>query len=201
MSTVKTKNVQIGADGTASNNFTIYQPSTPDGTIRIGQGVSGSTTKDMVTVSGTNITLGGNLIQASTAAPAFSAYVNNNFSTSSNVFTKVQCNLEEWDTGNCFDSTTNYRFTPNVAGYYQFSGGVVFISTTTRLIVTLFKNGSEIKKLFDSASTWQQGYGSAMIYCNGTTDYVELYCRSANANTVVAGNVESYFQGFLARSA
>jgi hypothetical protein len=134
-------------------------------------------------------------------APSFSAYVNNNFSTTANVFAKVQCNVEEWDTGNCFDSTTNYRFTPNVAGYYQFSGGIVFNGTTTRLIITLYKNGSEIKKLFDSASTWQQGYGSAMIYCNGTTDYVELYCRSANNNTVVAGSIESYFQGFLARSA
>ena len=51
MSTVKAKNHQIGADGTASNNFTIYQPSTPDGTSRWAVGVSGATTADVVTVN------------------------------------------------------------------------------------------------------------------------------------------------------
>lgn len=44
MSTVKTNNVQVGQSGTASNNFTLYQPATPDGTVRLGNGNSGSTT-------------------------------------------------------------------------------------------------------------------------------------------------------------
>lgn len=44
MSTLKTNNVQIGQSGTASNNFTWYQPSTPDGTVRLGNGNSGSVT-------------------------------------------------------------------------------------------------------------------------------------------------------------
>ena len=48
MSTVISKNVQIGADGTASNNFTAYQPATPDGTLRIGNGNSGSVTDAIV---------------------------------------------------------------------------------------------------------------------------------------------------------
>lgn len=38
MSTVKSKKLQVGTDATSSNNFTIYQPSTPDGTLRIGVG-------------------------------------------------------------------------------------------------------------------------------------------------------------------
>jgi hypothetical protein len=38
MSTVKAKKIQLGTDATATNNFTIYQPTTPDRTIRIGQG-------------------------------------------------------------------------------------------------------------------------------------------------------------------
>ena len=44
MSTVKSKNLQIGTDGTASNNFTIYQPGTPDGTLRVGNGNAGAVT-------------------------------------------------------------------------------------------------------------------------------------------------------------
>ena len=45
MSTVKSKNLQVGTDATATNNFTIYQPSTPDGTLRIGVGNADSPTE------------------------------------------------------------------------------------------------------------------------------------------------------------
>lgn len=38
MSTVKSKKLQVGTDATSSNNFTIYQPAVPDGTLRIGVG-------------------------------------------------------------------------------------------------------------------------------------------------------------------
>ena len=58
MSTVVSKNVQIGADGTASNNFTAYQPSTPDGTLRIGNGNSGSVTDAIVLNSSGNVSIG-----------------------------------------------------------------------------------------------------------------------------------------------
>lgn len=52
MSTLKTINVQVGQSPTASNNFTLYQPSTPDGTVRLGVGNSGATTSDVMTVTG-----------------------------------------------------------------------------------------------------------------------------------------------------
>jgi hypothetical protein len=44
MSTLKTNNVQVGQSVTATNNFTLYQPATPDGTVRLGNGNSGSVT-------------------------------------------------------------------------------------------------------------------------------------------------------------
>ena len=45
MSTVKSKKIQLGSDATASNNFTIYQPDSPDGTLRIGVGNADSPTE------------------------------------------------------------------------------------------------------------------------------------------------------------
>jgi hypothetical protein len=51
MSTLKTNNVQVGQSVTATNNFTLYQPSSPDGTVRLGVGNSGATTGDALTVS------------------------------------------------------------------------------------------------------------------------------------------------------
>lgn len=49
MSTLKVNNLQVGQSATASQNFTLYQPSTPDGTVRLGYGNPGSVT-DTLTV-------------------------------------------------------------------------------------------------------------------------------------------------------
>ena len=45
MSTIKSKKLQVGTDATSSNNFTIYQPASPDGTLRIGVGNADSPTE------------------------------------------------------------------------------------------------------------------------------------------------------------
>jgi len=66
MSTLKTNNIQIGTSGTASNNFTLYQPSSPDGTIRLGIGNSGATSSDVLSLSSAGLTLTGNLTSSGT---------------------------------------------------------------------------------------------------------------------------------------
>jgi hypothetical protein len=59
MSTLKTNNVQVGQSVTATNNFTLYQPATPDGTVRLGVGNTGATTADVITAtSAGNVGLG-----------------------------------------------------------------------------------------------------------------------------------------------
>jgi hypothetical protein len=59
MSTLKTNNVQVGQSVTATNNFTLYQPATPDGTVRLGVGNSGATTSDVITAnSSSNVGIG-----------------------------------------------------------------------------------------------------------------------------------------------
>lgn len=50
-STVIAKNYQVGDSITANQNVTIYQPTTPDGTVRIGVGNSGATTNDVMVIS------------------------------------------------------------------------------------------------------------------------------------------------------
>ena len=210
MSTVKAINHQVGNDATATNNFTWYQPSVPDGTVRLGQGIATATSKDMVTVSGSTITLGGNLVQAATAAPAFSAYLNTGAQTLSNAtWTKLTFNAEEFDTNSNFDSTTNYRFTPTVAGYYQIDVSIYFdysVSQFTNAEGAIYKNGSAFKKVV------QQGYGgygtgviSTLIYMNGSTDYLEVYAYISGGSgpQILSGPASTitFFQGFLARSA
>lgn len=200
--TIKSGNLQVGQDGTASNNFTWYQPAVADGTVRLGQGVAGATTKDMVTVSGSTITLGGNLVQASTAAPAFSACKSGSAqSITSGVYTKVTFNTENFDTNNNFTSST---FTPTVAGYYQINGRVdsETSGSITRLLIAIFKNGIEATRGGDMLAG-NAVVVSDVIYCNGTTDYIEIYTYMIGTSLVARANVANltYFSGSMIRSA
>ncbi len=132
-------------------------------------------------------------------APAFSAYLGTNQTISANTWTKVQCNIEEFDTNSNYDNATNYRFTPTVAGYYQISGGLAMTAGSTTLIFAIYKNGSEFKRLQYSTSGVSIS-GSYPIYFNGSTDYVEIYVYSNNT-TINSGNFLTYFGGSFVRSA
>lgn len=173
---------------------------------------SGSITISSPSVSGTNtLTLPANtgtvITTASTFAgtgPAFRAYQNGNINVTAATFTKVQINTEDFDTASCFD-TSIYRFTPNVAGYYQVNATVSFAttSTITRAIVIIYKNGSENTTGNDINASVNRLTVSALIYMNGTTDYLELYGWVNGAGTLSFNGNSSIctFQAFLARSA
>ena len=139
-----------------------------------------------------------------TAAPAFRAYQATLQSISDNTFTKITLNTEVFDTNSNYD-TSNYRFTPTVAGYYFISGTLYFNAAPQFLTVAIYKNGSQ------DARGPQSGNGlyiynstaTALIYLNGSTDYVELYGyqNSGIAKNTEPGATLTYFQAFLARSA
>jgi hypothetical protein len=138
--------------------------------------------------------------------PSFSVYLNATQNITSATFTKINFNTEEWDTANCFDNATNYRFTPNVAGYYQFNVGLVPNgSSITRLILYLYKNGTTYRVLNDLSYS-NPNFASAtstLVYCNGSTDYVEMYGYITGTSPGYYGLTanSTYFQGFLARAA
>jgi hypothetical protein len=62
MSTVKAKKIQLGTDATAANNFTIYQPTSPDRTIRIGQGNADNPT-EVAKITSAGIFSSGHILQ------------------------------------------------------------------------------------------------------------------------------------------
>jgi hypothetical protein len=139
-----------------------------------------------------------------TGGPAFSAYASTATSTPNNSFTKVVCDTEEFDTANCY-SIGSSRFTPNVAGYYQFNGQTGGAGGLSTILVSLYKNGAEIKRGIQTiGATISFVNVSALVYLNGTTDYAELYWyqgSGSTANNTVQPPVLTYFQGFLARPA
>lgn len=134
--------------------------------------------------------------------PAFSAYQSGSQGVASNTWTKVILQTEEFDTANCFDNSSNYRFTPNVAGYYQLSGGFGCATTSTTVYLQFYKNGSGYKLTASSGSaSLAGGFGSILVYLNGSTDYVELYCYLVTGQSLVANLQTTYFQGALVRAA
>ena len=140
--------------------------------------------------------------------PTFSAYRGASSQSISNAtYTKVQINTEEWDTASCFDPTTNFRFTPTLAGYYQVSGNVNYDPAATgKFFCIIYKNGTAIKGgtgVPFVATQYLTAAVSALVYLDGSTDYIELYTyqSSGGALTLYDSQTFTFFQAALVRSA
>lgn len=147
--------------------------------------------------------------------PAFSAYASSNATISNATATKIIFNTEEFDTNTNYDNATNYRFTPTVAGYYQVNIAGRFEPTTVssngEVYISIYKNGSEYKRGFNSygtltgqlANSYIMPQVNAIVYMNGSTDYIEgyFYQITGNSQNLVGNNALTYFQSVLVRAA
>ena len=196
----------IAAGNTTTTALTTYADTT--GNLVFTTGGANTTA---LTISNTQnatfantVTATGGLVVGATAAPAFSAYAGSAQTIADGTFTKLQFNTKTFDTATCFN-TTNYRFTPTVAGYYQFNGAWYCSVSSGQIISGMYKNGT----LYQMAAVGASSQGvvipvSSLISMNGSTDYVELYVYQNSGGTFnTIGNRSDlyYFQGFLARSA
>jgi hypothetical protein len=122
--------------------------------------------------------------------PAFFAELSaNQTGLTDNVYTKAQCNTEILDTDGYYDNSTNYRFTPLVAGKYYVYGQVTGDTANTNLVAfdsALYKNGSLLQtnySIFSANYAASQSLSiQSIVDMNGTTDYLELFGR-VNVNT------------------
>ena len=137
-----------------------------------------------------------------TSQPAFSAYASAGTSLSNATFTKINYATEDFDTNNNFASS---RFTPTVAGYYQISAVTRLGSITASIVAfNLYKNGAG--GTAGGGSGVAAGYVypiiSTLVYLNGTTDYVEIYCyQNSGGSTTTDSGTDYKFTGVLARAA
>lgn len=136
-------------------------------------------------------------------APAFAAYANVATSLASGANTKVNFQVEDFDTNSNFASS---RFTPSVAGYYQINGRVQFDGTATAPIAYIFKNGAD--NISGNYIPGSHGYPvvtvSGLVYLNGSTDYVEIYAAHSTGSamdTRVTTASATRFDGVLVRPA
>ena len=138
------------------------------------------------------------------SGPTFRAYRTTSAqSFTSGVVTKIQFNAEDWDTASCFDSTTNYRFTPTTSGYYQVNLMVYLqVGSTSDSQLLLRKNGSNNSTTYiGSNPTNYSPQVNALVFFNGSTDYIEGFVYSgATSPTVLESQTNSYFSALWIRS-
>ena len=117
--------------------------------------------------------------------PAFEARLSADQTITDDTFTKINVNSEVFDTDGCYDHTTNYRFTPTVAGKYYVYWSCSGVATSNNALnsnVFIYFNGSQYNgaSIAGSATTLISGGSStaiATIDFNGSTDYVEFYLK------------------------
>ena len=175
---------------------TAYAPTTTTVTVVWD---SGSLSNETLTVS---------IATPNTGSPtrppiAFGAYLNAaTQSISNSTSTKVALETTEYNVGSYFD-TSNYKFLPKIAGYYQFSAGVLFSAAAAGSnLVFLFKNGSVFKRgtaIPFAAGLNLSGVAAGLIYMNGSTDYVELYVSQGSGGSlnIVGGADATFLTGAL----
>ena len=153
------------------------QSSQGSGTITIG-------------ASGETVALASGVKQSNLMYPAFDAYITSNQTISSGTVTKATFNNEVLDTDSCYDASTNYRFTPTVAGkYYIYLNLGINGGGAGRLFSAyayIYKNGAEVTKYHLNTQSENIYYANhpafVIVDMNGSSDYIEAY-GEANVTT------------------
>ena len=133
--------------------------------------------------------------------PSFHAYnpQNGNIATSTNVV--ISNNTELFDSSSAYD-TSNYRFTPQVAGYYFLYANIRYQSSTTnfdRINLVLNKNGSAILASRNNNKDYSTAGVSGIVQANGSSDYFDMqsYQNSGGTIAITTAAEYTYFGGFL----
>ena len=127
--------------------------------------------------------------------PYFEVKLSGNSDFGDQVRTKIPFNTERFDSANDFDSSTNYRHTPQTAGKYIYQLVVYGLSSNSAnsnvkgIEAYIDKNASSVQvNEFDYTNNpikQAQCVATATIDMNGSSDYVEFY---GTVNTVDGAN-------------
>ena len=192
--------IQVDTIDTRSGTSTMQIGSTNTSTINIG--VSGDTV---------NIPSGVTIANAGTAtgfgtdnSPAFFAYSNNSYQAiSTATWTSPALSNEAFDTASAYN-TSDYKFTPQVAGKYFFFGNIGTDGNWATLArIRISKNdsdtGGESVRNVNIITASEGVHASGMLTLNGSSDYVRMQIYHENGGNVnlINQSILNYFGGFL----
>lgn len=132
--------------------------------------------------------------------PAFHVTRSGNQSISNDTVTKIQWNNEILDSDNAFDSSTNYRFTPQVSGQYYFCMHTRLNTDTDteNNYHAIRKNGSDIVQSYFKQVYYNGVECSTIVSLNGSSDYIEffIYQASGGSKDLDSNNQNTYAYGY-----
>jgi hypothetical protein len=165
------------------------------------------TSGDTVTVpSGATFNVAGTLQSGGAAVantPSFLVTRSGNQAIADSTTTKIQWNSEIFDTDNTFDSSTNYRFTPGVAGKYVLAAGTRASSFETgeKMQLFFYKNGSGVSYQTETRTYSASGGGETLtvdaqiLVESDADDYFEVFLLQNEGGSRDIGSA-SYFYGY-----
>lgn len=130
--------------------------------------------------------------------PAFSAYQSTAQTLSSSTGTKLTFTSTDFDTTNGMYSSS--RFTPTVSGYYQVNSAMSWGTVGTRGFLNIYKNGTAFKQ-GSFIGTCDAATVNALVFLNGSTDYIEIYGQLTAGQALNATSQYTYFQAAMVRAA
>ncbi len=213
MSTLKTNNVQVGQSVTATNNFTLYQPSTPDGTVRIGVGNSGATTSDVVVIGSSGITKGvispGTAVTASGTSVDFTGIPSTakritvmlngvSLSGTANIWIQIGSGTV---TTSGYVGNRAYILNTGVQGNGPFTGALIEIprnnaasATTGHITITNVSGNLWIASMVSAEASVLASFASGTISLGGILDRVRI-TTSNGTDTFDAGTINILWEG------
>lgn len=143
------------------------------------------------------------ILHAQSIPVAFYAFLANSTTVTTGSDQPIIFDDELFDTSDSFD-ISNYRFQPDIAGYYQINGAVTCSNAAnTTCSVSIYKNGSAYSagNAYGAAAI-KRWTVSTVVYLDGDSDYVRLLVN-AGVNGSIGGGASAtatYMTGFLISS-
>jgi hypothetical protein len=171
MSLIKANAVQIGQSPTATQNFTLAVPSSPDGTIKLARGNSGTTTQDVMNVSNAGVVsfpqgFSGNASSATAIATGSTTArsLANRFADVVNVKDFGAVGDGVTDDTDAIQAAINYASTSKKRNVKIQSDGVYLIDSANIVIPDYITIFSDVTCL-----TYPVGYGVGNVYNTSPT--------------------------------
>jgi|PlaIllAssembly_1097288.scaffolds.fasta_scaffold86850_2 hypothetical protein len=203
MSLLKIIKAQLGLSGTPANNFTL-DASADNGTMRLARGNAGATTQDIMLVAADGKVTFPQTPAVEGIRGFFQAKTEADQNFTSATLIKVSLteivDQDGWFSG----SPSNHRYTPQIAGYYQFVANLWMSASgnITEHSAFFYKNGANTylgAQLREALGSGKIVSISAVIYLNGTTDYVELFAAITGTSPQILA-AATYFSGSLLKA-
>jgi hypothetical protein len=181
-----------GSSAATSKIEVLVRPDSGSNTKKL---LGGDGTSDWAYASGINKTYRG-----------FSAYRSTTQTTgagASSGFGRIEMDAEAWDTDGWHTTGSSCKFQPTVPGYYRISLTIYFdaVNSGEEYLATIYKNGSEYRRgtQGEIAATNKDfaAHVTALVYLNGSSDYVEPYKWSDTARWIIgnAAGSQTWWQG------